>query len=489
MWTARFAPSWDAPCAAREESSMRFFWLGLAFSLIACGSESNDPSPNDGEGELAGHSSTTGPSAGAGGSSDLSETAGASSTGGAPGTAGASSSAGGASSGAGGKSTGGAGTTSGSGGASIVDSGSRSDATTTFGGARSQCIKWGQNVDVGTPPALVPGVWKQLSAGPTGHFAIDPSNPRIIYIGHQNNGIWKTTDGGSTWKELGTKPDPDPYDNFCPWMDDTGAIYVDPSNPQHLYNANGVDATCTGFWDSTDGGNTWTRPKTFPPKDTTADINEMAVDPCDFKHILTSSHSDWASTSNYSGGIMESTDGGATWVGRIPEGNPWSVGTKGVLFLNDPTTGKSSGKTWLITDNGFWRTSDSGTTWTKVSDAGSPHGTNEFYFTDTGVLYAGAFGYAMRSTDNGLTWTALKQMPYATYYAFGGDGKNLYTQPDGYPPPSGYWVSPEDDGVNWKQYTDTTKPSRGPIAMHFDPVNRILYSSNWDAGLWALKVQ
>src|SRR5262249_39700655 len=150
-------------------------------------------------------------------------------------------------------------------------------------------------------------------------------------------------------------------------------------------------------------------------KDTTADINEMAVDPCDFKHILVSSHSDWASTPNYSGGIMESSDGGATWKPQMPAGNPWAVGTKGVLFLNDPMTGKSDGKTWLVTDNGFWRTSDAGATWGKVSDAGSPHGTNEFYITDAGVVYAGAFGYAMRSTDNGLTWAAIKQLPYATY--------------------------------------------------------------------------
>jgi hypothetical protein len=164
------------------------------------------------------------------------------------------------------------------------------------------------------------------------------------------------------------------------------------------------------------------------------------------------------------------------------------VGTKGVLFLNDVATGKSSGKTWLVTDDGFWRTSDAGATWAKVSDAGSPHGTNEFYITDAGVVYAGAFGYMMRSTDNGLTWTALKQLPYSVYYAVAGDGKNLFTMPDGYPPPSGFWTSPESDGVNWKAYSDTTKPERGPIAMHFDPINRILYSSNWDAGLWALKL-
>lgn len=466
---------------------MRFVYFGMTLVLAGCGSESNDASTANGNGEggAAGISMANEVTSSSGGSAINSGSAGTGMAGAPNGASGATSGAGGTANGAGGmmgSAAGGAGMNAAGGG---IDAGPRSDASTTFGGARSQCIKWGPNSGAGAPPALVPGVWKQIVNVPTGHFAIDPSNPRVIYIAHQNSGIWKTTDGGSTWKELGTKPDPNVYDNFAPWMDDSGAIYVDPADPNHLYNANGVDAVEGGFWISNDGGNSWTRPATFPPKDTTADINEMAVDPCDFKHILVSSHSAWASCPNYAGGIMESTDGGATWVGHVPTGCLWGVGTKGVLFLNDPATGKSSGKTWLVTDDGFWRTTDAGATWAKVSDALSPHGTNEFYVTDAGVVYAGAFGYLMRSADNGLTWTALKQLPYAAYYAAGGDGKTLYTLPD---PSSTYWVSPDNDGVNWKPYSDPTKPARGPIAMHFDPVNRILYSSNWDAGLWALKV-
>jgi hypothetical protein len=185
---------------------------------------------------------------------------------------------------------------------------------------------------------------------------------------------------------------------------------------------------------------------------------------------------------------MESTDGGETWITHAPPNNPWAVGTKGVYFLYHPKTKQGDSKTWLVTDNGFWRTTDAGATWTKVSDGISPHGTNEFYYSAKGDLYAGEAGHLERSTDNGLTWKPVANLPYQTYYALTGDGNQIFTMPDGYPPATGYWTSPDSDGAKWSLYADTTKPTRGPIRMRFDQVNRIVYSTNWDAGVWALKL-
>jgi photosystem II stability/assembly factor-like uncharacterized protein len=183
---------------------------------------------------------------------------------------------------------------------------------------------------------------------------------------------------------------------------------------------------------------------------------------------------------------MESRDGGATWAAKIPEGDPWDVGTKGVFFLRNQATGEGDGDTWLVTDNGFWRTSDAGETWDKVSDAGSPHGTNDFFYASNGDLYAGAWQYLQKSTDNGLTWVALSNLPYSVYYSVAGDGDNLYAMAD--TSSEGYYTSPETDGLNWSLYESTSNPTRGPIKMHFEPVNRIMYSSNWDGGFWAMKV-
>ena len=52
-----------------------------------------------------------------------------------------------------------------------------------------------------------------------------------------------------------------------------------------------------------------------------------------------------------------------------------------------------------------------------------------------------------------------------------------------------YSVSPEGDGATWTAYKGgTQKFGNGPLVMEFDPVNRIMYSANWQWGIWALKV-
>jgi photosystem II stability/assembly factor-like uncharacterized protein len=328
-------------------------------------------------------------------------------------------------------------------------------------------------------------------------IAIDPSNASTLYVGVEQdngkgppNGLWKTTDGGASWALLGSGSDADPWDSVTSYLDMPIDVAVDPDDANHLYVTSGVRGANQGFWVSTDGGETWIRPKGFNDTSPTHDVTTMSVDPCDFKHVLLSSHSDWAITAGYSSGVVESRDGGASWIVHLPPGDAWAAGTKGVAILH-PSAQVGDADTWLVADEGgFWRTSNAGKDWSKVSTAGTPHGSNEFYYSAAGALYAGAFGHPQRSKDNGLTWQSLDQgLPNAAYYAVVGDGNTLYLQPDGYPPATGYLTSAETDGTNWVPYSDTTAPTRGPIRMAFDPVNRILYSANWSGGLWRLKVK
>jgi hypothetical protein len=71
-----------------------------------------------------------------------------------------------------------------------------------------------------------------------------------------------------------------------------------------------------------------------------------------------------------------------------------------------------------------------------------------------------------------------------------GDGDSMYAQPANTGAASSgshpYLVSAENDGVNWKPYNTQTF-TNGPHLMAFDPVNRIIYSANDCAGVWALK--
>jgi len=109
-------------------------------------------------------------------------------------------------------------------------------------------------------------------------------------------------------------------------------------------------------------------------------------------------------------------------------------------------------------------------------------------------LYAPATPYPVRSADNGITWQKLTDgIGFAYYDAVWGDGNRLYTMRSGgltgKPYNDPYLTSPESDGAKWAPYQGgVQKFGNGPYTMHFDPINRILYSANWGAGFWALKV-
>lgn len=360
-------------------------------------------------------------------------------------------------------------------------------------------------------PPLVPGKWLNITPPGldlTSHYgvpflALDPQLPATLYAAADMQGLWKTQDGGATWTRLG-KPQGKIEDNQTEYLDSPIQLAIDPKDSQHLYATQGVRGETLGFWVSQDGGNTWTMPPEFTATSSTLgtrDVTSLAVDPSDFNHILLGSHSAWKGYSN--AGLLESKDGGKTWIihAPIPEFNS---GTMGVHFLFDPAKGIGNAQTWLIgTDGeGLWRTENSGATFTRVTPAGVwpdfsiAHGGQSIYYSKTGVLYAGAFVYPIRSTDNGLTWTSITSkgaMPYASYYAIQGDGDLLYTMRSfadnaaDYNSP--FLTSPESDGLTWTAYQGgEQKFDNGPYSLRFDKVNRILYSANWNAGVWALKV-
>jgi hypothetical protein len=136
-----------------------------------------------------------------------------------------------------------------------------------------------------------------------------------------------------------------------------------------------------------------------------------------------------------------------------------------------------------------------------VANEGAPHGGAFLYRANDGKLYTGGAPYPMRSTDNGVSWEQLKSgTTYAAYYSVIGDGNFLYTSkscpcngdPDAAPGEFAdpYLVSPERDGLNWTKYEGgAQKFLNGPYTMAFDPIHRIIYSANWVAGVWALKVK
>ena len=103
-------------------------------------------------------------------------------------------------------------------------------------------------------------------------------------------------------------------------------VRIDPNDSNHLYAGDGVRGSSPGFFVSTDGGINFVKPQGFvdalkAASIGTDDIYEVAADPSDFKHLLLSFHSAWGWTDtkwNMDAGVLESKDGGTTWIVHEP---------------------------------------------------------------------------------------------------------------------------------------------------------------------------
>ena len=148
------------------------------------------------------------------------------------------------------------------------------------------------------------------------------------------------------------------------YLDCVVFMEIDPNDSSHIYAGAGTRGSTQGFWISTDGGGTWSRPQGFADVSATngtADMSTVRADPADFKHILLASHSTLKGTSSF--GVLESKDGGATWIAHRPDPS-WGGGSMSITFLYDPSRSVGDSQTWLLTldSQGGWRTANSGTT-------------------------------------------------------------------------------------------------------------------------------
>lgn len=353
----------------------------------------------------------------------------------------------------------------------------------------------------GASPSLTVGQWVNVT--PAGvdlassygcnRMAMDPCHPYTLYIAIDQEGLYKTTNGGATWNLLGTPSATYNDGATTSFLDSPLAVKIDPGNQDHLYAVQGVRGASLGFWVSTDGGATWTMPAAFAAgaKTTwTNDVYWISVDPTDFNHFLLGFHSPWAGASESK--ILESIDGGSSFVPHGEAG--WATGLA-VNFLYDPALGIGDSQTWLVgtqSGGGYYRTSDGGATWTRVTTQLMMHGGTGIYYASDKTLYSGASNQILRSTDNGVTFSIVGPKFQDGYYLAMGDGEHLYAQEANTGAnsvgPQPYIVSSETDGTTWTPQ-NSQMFSDGPYDMAFDATHHILYSSNWRAGVWALQTE
>ncbi len=272
------------------------------------------------------------------------------------------------------------------------------------------------------------GLWVTKNAGTTwtpifdkeGSYAIGvveiaPSDQKTIWVGTGENnaqrsvafgdGVYKSTDGGKTWKNMGLK--------------DSGhisQIWIHPEEPDTvLVAAQGPlwsDGGDRGLYKTTDGGASWNK---ILDIDEHTGINEFVVHPDNFDLIVASSYQRrrhvWVLINGGPGsGIHRTTDGGETW-SEVKAGMPKDdMGRIGLAMAPSNPDMLYAIIEAQPKEQGVFRSSDFGQNWVKRSGhmTTSPQYYNELVVDpkDENILYS-LDTFSKRSKDGGKTFTDL----------------------------------------------------------------------------------
>jgi len=280
--------------------------------------------------------------------------------------------------------------------------------------------------------AVAGGVWKTTDGGLTwkpifdkmkdaspsiGAIAVSESDPNVIYVGTGEacirgnivggNGVFKSIDAGATWKFVG--------------LADThaiGRLIVDPKNPDVAFVAAlghpFRDSEERGIFRTRDGGERWEK---VLYKDAKSGGIDITFDPSNanilYAALWQAKRTPWSMDSGGPGtGLYKSIDGGTTW--KQLTGNGLPEGTIGRIGVT--VSGANPNRVWAVVEadkGGIFRSDDGGQTWRLMTDDhnyrqrawyyshifADPKAADTVYILNTS---------AYRSNDGGKTFTRIR---------------------------------------------------------------------------------
>ncbi len=279
------------------------------------------------------------------------------------------------------------------------------------------------------------GVYKTTDGGKTwrnvglkatrtiGRIVVHPTNPDIVYVAalgpiygpSAERGVFKSTDGGATWKKI----------HFV--NDRAGAVHLvmDPSDPETLYAATwecfrtpfsmSSGGSGSSLWKTTNGGSSWRglKNQTGLPAGIWGKIG-IAVSPADPKRV-------WAIIEAQEGGIFRSDDAGETWQLTNSDRN-WR---QRAFYYTHVHADPKNADTLYVLNVGMGKSTDGGKTFRGM---GTPHSDNHDLWIapdDPARMIQANDGGANVSTNGGQTWTE-QDVPTAQFYHVSTDNSFPY---------------------------------------------------------------
>jgi len=261
----------------------------------------------------------------------------------------------------------------------------------------------------------------QIPLGSIGAIAVADSDPNIIYVGTGSDGarsnvstgrgVYKSTDAGKTWSFAGL------YN-----VGQIGAVRIHPTNPNIVWISATGDvfkpSPDRGIYKTIDGGRTWKKTLYLSEETGAADVELQPGNPdVVYAWMARLERKPWTIISGgKEGGFYKSTNAGETFT-KIATGLPNDLIGKGNLAVTAANPNRIYALIEALPGGGFYRSDDGGQTW---ANTGAPANIQSsmtqrpFYYTTIGadptnadVVYAGAEGF-FKSADAGKTFTSMR---------------------------------------------------------------------------------